>query len=179
MVDTVNPLFAANELVDIEPLIAPGIDWFFWLETSFLILAGLLTFLFVLYFVRFLYRPVLFKWQLTRLQKQASAHQQMISKAEVAKLYVWLSHYQAWLNHSQSSVKQADNFKAALSDLHERVNKGCFSDHAVSRETYLNLMSAAQLLVKQGAQFSTPFAPLKALRLRFKSLKNRAARWKR
>ncbi|MBN2865394.1 MAG: hypothetical protein JXK16_05245 [Thiotrichales bacterium] len=179
MVEAVKTPFPVGELVDIAPLIAPGIDWSVWLETAFWILAGLLILVFLLYVMGFLYRPFLFKWQLVRLQKDVSAHQTTISKSEIAKLYHWFIHYQTWLSATKHPAMQVETFKAALHDLREGINVSCFSNQSVSRETYLDLISTAQSILKQNAQFSAPFSPLKELKLRFKNVKNKVAAWKR
>ena len=171
---------AVGEMFDIEPLIAPGIDWFFWLETSFWVLVGLLILLAGLYLARFLYRPLLFKWQLLRLKRQALVNQQALMPAEYFKLYDWLSRYRVWLKASKNQSMESDRvIEHALSDLSMQVNALCFSSQPVSRETYLNLISNAQSLLKQISKMSSSFVLSSIIKLPLMRFKNRVDTWKR
>lgn len=182
MVDAVNSTFPANELIDIEPLIAPGIDWSFWLALTFWLLAGLLTLLFLLYVSRVLLRPLLFKWQLASFKKQA-LQQNTISKSDVYRFYAWFRLLQSGLKKSQSLTfqkdLQKDTLQQTLADLNEQVNACCFSENTVSRETYLSLIALAEPIVKQSASFSTVMFTSSGWRFSFKQIKKWASAWKR
>ena len=140
-----------NELYDIEVLVVPGIDWAFWFASVGWVLAGLLVLIVVLYFGSRWYRPLVLKWQLKMLSKHLSATEQnvdqTVSKAQVWKLYAWLKK----LNHELmlSPKGQTASFYTGLRTLMEQVNRASFSDEVVSRETYLDLIQQAELLIKQ------------------------------
>lgn len=149
-----------GELFDIEPLIAPGVDWVFWFEVTLLTVAGLLVLLVMLYLLRFLYRPLLFKWQLARLVKKVSKNQTSFSKAELFTFYDWLTRYRAWLKSTEQDI---DNVQ--LNALIEQADRICFSNQVVSRETYLNVTTQAQRLVKSPDVFADGFSKLKKSKL--------------
>ena len=133
-----------RELFDIEPLIAPGIDWVFWIESGLWTVAGLLVLLVALYLLRFLYRPLLFKWQLGRLVKLVPESQENLSQSELSALYEWLRYYRAWLKPVDKTAPQY----LALLTLIQQVDTACFSQQVVSRETYLGFIKQAQVVLR-------------------------------
>ena len=166
----------ANELVDIEPLMEPGLDWGAWLQTASWLISGLLILMLVLYFARFLYRPILFKWQLNRLLKQAKKVKSEMVKSELLVLYHWFIEFEAWfkkanLKKTAGAPKQnfntaaATQYKVQLTDFRAQLNEACFSNCTVSRETSFYLISQAGHLVKSLEVFSGCFD------LFFKSIK--------
>ena len=178
MSDAVKSPFPAHQLVDIEPLIAPGVDWGFWLATSFWLLAGLLTLLFLLYVSRVLLRPLLFKWQLASFKKHA-LQQNTISKSDVYRFYAWFRKLQSGLKKNQSPRLQKDTLQKTLADLNEQVNACCFSEQTVSRETFMSLIALAEPIVKQSAGFSTLILTSSGWYFPFKRIKRWVSSWKR
>jgi len=168
-----NALLTPSELIDIELLIEPGFDWWFWLESAGWMLAGLLTLVVILYFARFLYRPYLFQWQLKVLVKNADKAESVILRTDLLALYHWFVQYEVWLKKSsKSSVQRSENALIEwpeLAHFTERLNQACFSNQAVSRETYLGLLSQAKGLVKRSS----------VLPINLKALKSQGVRWKR
>jgi len=160
----------ANEIYDIEPLMVPGVDWQFWLESFAWGLTGLLVLVAVLYLGSRWYRPLVFKWQLKALSKSLSGSQQSISKPQVWQLYSWLKQLNQWLDASQKPLTIA--FQSDLSKLMQLVNQAGFSEQTVSRETYLDLIQQAEQLLKQ-----LPVLP--SVKTRINKNQTEEARWKR
>lgn len=138
---------SANEIYDIEPLVVPGVDWLFWLESLGWGLAGLLILVAVLYFGSRWYRPLVFKWQLKALSKKITVSEQSVAKSEIWKLYAWLKQFNHWLESSEKP--QNISFESDLDRLMQQVNQAGFSKQTVSRETYLDLIQQAQALLKK------------------------------
>lgn len=155
------PIFNTDELFDIEPLIAPGFDWGFWLPSAFLVIAGVLVLLVALYLLRFLYRPQLFKWQLAQMVKKVPKSQETLSKEELFTLYDWLKRYRVWLKSTGQAV---DNVQ--INALITQVDTACFSQRSVSRETFLDLISQSHALIKLSTGYVAGFTQLKKVTVR-------------
>lgn len=140
--------------MDIEPPLAPNYDWGVWSEA--LLWFGLVCLLvwLVVKWGHMVYRPAYLRWELRRLQAAAdrltAEKNGAFSEQSVWLLYGWCLRLHRFIIHSPHSSFE----KQQLETLMKKVSQLGFSSSAVSRETYLECIALAQVVVSQRFSWS-------------------------
>lgn len=151
MANTPNVPTMGLSLQDIEMPTPPGVDWSFWTTLLGWSVLGLLMIVLLLWIGRRYYLPLQLSLQLQRLQHSAlksaaeSADGELIiDKTQLWRLYGWAKLLQRHLGKTKAEMVSMESFM-------QRLNQLGFSQADVSRETYIQLIIQARVLLQKRA----------------------------
>jgi DNA-binding response OmpR family regulator len=149
----------ANELLDIELPLEPGIDWASFLQTGLEIAFVLIILAGLVYFLRFsklaknglLTTPFILRWQLfklkRKLQDESHINLKTLPQERLNAFYFWNQSFQQFVTQRRTFIKE-EQLKE-MAELKELSEMMAFSGQIVSRETYFEALKEAQLLLNE------------------------------
>ncbi|HHT00902.1 MAG TPA: hypothetical protein ENK73_08630 [Thiomicrospira sp.] len=149
----------ANELLDIELPLEPGIDWASFLQTGLEIAFVLIILAGLVYFLRFsklaknglLTTPFILRWQLfklkRKLQDESHINLKTLPQERLNAFYFWNQSFQQFVTQRRTVIKE-EQLKE-MAELKELSEMMAFSGQIVSRETYFEALKEAQLLLNE------------------------------